>query len=63
MKKPEETVTIEDLKNKVGEVIDELKTDFNQSGSKIAIGSAVSFAATTAASYFLGKRKGKRANK
>lgn len=57
MKRPEETVSTEDLKRKVGEIVEEAKQDLSQSGAKIAIGSALSFAATTAAGYFLGKRK------
>lgn len=60
MEKPKQTVSAEDLKKKIDDIIDETKTDLKESGTKFALGSAVVGVAVSVLSYMVGKRRGKR---
>lgn len=60
MEKPEQTVSAEDLKKKIDDIIIETKTDLKESGSKFAIGSAVVGFGVSVLSYLIGRRSGRR---
>lgn len=60
MEKPEQTVSAEDLKKKIDDIIDETKIDLKESTSKFAVGSAVAGVAVSVLSYLVGRRRGRR---
>lgn len=60
MERPQQTVSAEDLKKKIDDIIDETKTDLKESGSKFAIGSAVAGVAVSVLSYLVGRRRGSK---
>lgn len=60
MEKPKQTVSINDIKRKIDEVVEETKEDLTQPAGKVAAKSALAVFAITALSYWAGKRRGKR---